>query len=113
MIWDDQEPCSAAAAELIAPFMAARPRALNWDGRNLSLRDLVQQTLGASVRVEEEKVGLGFEESAVGESRSNGSAENAVQQVQGQIRVIRDGLEEERVNSIILECTSNIVCQMV
>ena len=55
----------------------------------LSLRDLVQQTLGASVTVDGNPVGLGFEGSAVGESRSNGGAENGVQQIQGQIRVIQ------------------------
>ena len=38
-------------------------------------------------------IDLGHEHSAVGESQSNGGAENAVKQVQGQIRVLRDGLE--------------------
>ena len=40
-----------------------------------------------------ERVGLGVQESPVGESQSNGVAENAVKQVQGHVRVIRDGLE--------------------
>ena len=34
-----------------------------------------------------------FEESAVAESQSNGSIENAVQQIQGMIRTMRDALE--------------------
>ena len=61
----------------------------------VSLRDLVQQVLGSAVEVTgKPRQGLGFEESAVGESKSNGAAENGVQQIQGHIRVIRDGLEE-------------------
>ena len=43
---------------------------------------------------EEERVSTGFQESPVGESQSNGVAENTVQQIQGHIRTIRDGLEE-------------------
>ena len=36
---------------------------------------------------------MGYQESPVGESKSNGAAENAVQQIQKHTRVIRDGLE--------------------
>ena len=36
---------------------------------------------------------MGYQESLAGESRSNGSAENAVQQIRKHTRVIRDGLE--------------------
>ena len=64
----------------------------------MALRELVQQQLGGVVRVDEnrhqEEVGLGFEESPVGESQSNGVSENTVQQIQGHVRTIRDGLEE-------------------
>ena len=61
----------------------------------MALRDLVQQYLGQAVGLGEEQgsVSLGFQESPVGESRSNGAAENAVKRVQKHARVIRDGLE--------------------
>ena len=53
----------------------------------VSLRELVQQMLGTAVDIAgqagNQRVGVGFEESAVGESKSNGSAENVVQHVQG------------------------------
>ena len=63
----------------------------------VALREEVQQQLGTAVTLEEtdeERVGLTFDESAVGESQSNGVAENAVQQIQGHSRVLRDGVEE-------------------
>ena len=61
------------------------------------MRDLVQQYLGQAVTVDqegkEERVSMGFQEPPVGESQSNGAAENAVKQVQKHVRIIRDGLE--------------------
>ena len=47
-----------------------------------------------SVSLEEgDKIGFGHKESPVGESQSNGDAENAVKQIQGHARVLRDNLE--------------------
>ena len=66
----------------------------------VALRDLVQQYLGVAVDISSqphsvmgERVGVGIQESPVGESQSNGVAENTMKQVQGHVRVIRDGLE--------------------
>ena len=50
----------------------------------LALKNSIREGIRGDVRMEE---------SPVGEHQSNGMIENAVQRVQGQFRVIRDGLE--------------------
>ena len=67
-----------------------------------ALKDAVIREVGKGTTEEVSNIRQVMEEeSPVGESKSNGEVERAIQEVQGQVRTIKDGLETKYNVSVI------------